>query len=190
MMEAMEDIGDIDIDELLSDIDDMNAAPSAMDDLYLEIDEANGVNDTAVRLSMHNGMTSDMKLIEAVIHIESINLNRHVLINVAWETANPKEPSSINIQYEIGANQELKLLIKDALNEFSKKTSSSDYCKRDFDMGLARYKGMQALEGDSGLGAAVYAALGRNAEAIVDFLAGGEKYKKIDLTYENKWGAW
>ena len=194
-------LSDSDLDALFSDEDDITEDVSATNDsdladLYKEIDEVNGETvdlspegHTALFVAHFNGMTDDLKEIHAGIAIQATKSLRSVFVDVTWATSNGKEPKAINILYSTDEDGFMNFNQGEMI-EFRKKLMNGEYCKRNFDMGLSRYEGNQWLETANGMGEAMYACLGRNAHFIVDFLQGGEKYKEVDLTYNNQWGAW
>lgn len=158
-------------------------------DLMTESIDLSPEDHTALFVAYFNGMTDDLKEIHAGMTIQATKSLRSVFIDVTWATSNGKEPKAINILYSTDEDGFMNFNQGEMI-EFRKKVMNGEYCKRDFDMGLSHYKGNQWLETANGLGEAMYACLGRNAHFIVDFLQGGEKYKEVDLTYNNQWGAW
>lgn len=138
-----------------------------------------------------SGMKDDMQSIDAIIGIESVKGDRHVLIVVTWKANNLKEPSSIHVQYEPCSQHQFRNILNDAILNFGDKLNEGGYCRRDLELGLLRYKGFQNLSNPRrNFKEAILTTLGRHAHIIVDFLNGGDDYKKLDLTYSNLWGAW
>ena len=161
-----------------------------LDSFLEEVNENNlAIDEGAIFVVAHNGLSEDMQEIDALYIIESKPNDRAVHIRVTWEVKNPKEPKDIAVEYLVDANVFEKLRW-DVSRKFRQNLADGDYCKRDTDMGLVRLRGNQYLHQCGGVAENLVGTLGRNAASIISFLEGDESYADTDLTYDNSWGSW
>lgn len=147
------------------------------------------MDDGSVFVVAHNGMSEDMKEIDALYIIESEMLHRSAIIRVTWETATPKEPKDITIEFCTDVETFRKRRIEEA-RKFRGELADGDYCKRDMDMGLIKHRGYCTLEQPGGVADNLTSTLGRHAASVIAFMKGSDKYKAEDLSYDNSWGSW
>lgn len=165
-------------------------------DLEVHLDQIEKANaevrlgeDGYVFVVAHNGMSEDMKEIDALYIIENEALKRSVIIRATWETATPKEPKDIAVEFCTDIKSLHKRRIEES-RKFRGELADGDYCKRDMDMGLLRHGGHSAFDQPGGVADNLTSTLGRHAASVIAFIHGSDKYTEEDLSYDNSWGSW
>lgn len=143
----------------------------------------------SIYVAAHNGMSEDMKEIDALYVIENAHFERAVVIYVTWEVAHPKEPKNIEIDFEVDVNKYRKRRIEET-RKFRRELACGDYCKKDMDMGLIKHRGYSELDREGGVVDVLTSTLGRHAASIIAFLQGSDTYQAVDLSYDDSWGSW
>lgn len=142
-----------------------------------------------VFLKYHNAMSDDLQTIEAFLAISSEELRRVVVLRATWDASSPRQPTDITANFYTDLEEGRRAAIQMG-RSFRKFVVDGEYKKRDFEITFSRLAGFSQLHALGGVADNIKGSFGRHANSILSFLSGGEDYEKVDLTYNNAWGAW
>lgn len=169
------------LDELFNELD--------TDALRYEIEEMSKTkNSNNLFIRGFNFVSNSLTTLEACYTIQCDEHKRTLVLSAEWNLIeNKREPKDLVIEFITDERQYVKLAI-DTVNSYAEVAQELERVEEfHVKIGLMKHCGWCVWED---IEDAIENTFGRNLEAIKSFLEGRDDYEKVDMTYDQNWGAW